>query len=90
MKVWVITESCGYDVGDVIRRLCSTPQKAADWIAGQCGCDKRHDLFAAEPPPSLKLYTGDINTYAAKWREWRKPFCVSNPYDVEDYEVDDA
>lgn len=95
MKVWVITESAGYGAGDILRAICSTPEKATEWIAGQCPdtCELRHDLWSAETPNELRAPVPDttpeaFEAWRKKWRAWREQYC-SSLYDVEDYEVDE-
>ena len=88
MKVWVV-----YADEEPPAAVCSTADKAAEWIAGQCGCDKRHDIFRATVPAELQKWlkpgnSDNIEAWRLKWREWRDQYCDKTSYEVDAMEVD--
>lgn len=92
MKVWVITKS--FDDADIVIKVYATPEGAVRWIAEQCGCELRHDLFAAELPEEVRTplpihsTPEDVEAWRLRWRAWSDRYC-RNDYGVEEWQVDE-
>ncbi len=99
MKVWVITESTGYDVGDIVQALCSSEEKVIEWVTKSCRgryadhCTKRHDRwfrYGELLPLSPEMSTEEFIKRNKQHAEWVKQFCGSTyQFDVEEWEIDE-